>query len=222
MTRILHVLNALAERVMLPLTLGGLVLGLVATAAGLDSLAWWAWTLPAFIVGVWLVASIIADLLRHEAGVDIIAVLAIGGALALEESLAAAVIAVMLATGDWLERYAAGRAHRELSALVSRAPRIVHRHEGGAIVDHPIAEVEVGDRILVKPGEVVPVDGNVTGVPAVLDEAALTGESRLATREAGDPVSSGTVNAGAPFDLIATATAEHSTYAGIVRLVEEA
>ncbi len=222
MTRLLSALGSLAERVMLPLTLGGLILGLVATAAGQDSLAWWAWTVPAAIVGVWLVASIIADLLRHEAGVDVIAVLAIGGALLLGESLAAAVIAVMLATGDWLERYAAGRAHRELSALISRAPRIVHRHEGGSIVDHPIAAVEVGDRILVKPGEVVPVDGNVTGSPAVLDEAALTGEARLVTREAGDPVSSGTVNAGAPFDLHATATAEHSTYAGIVRLVEEA
>jgi len=89
---------------------------------------------------------IVADLLEHEAGVDIIAVLAIGGALLLGESLTAAVIAVMLATGDWLERYADGRGHRELSALISRAPRIVHRHEGGEIVDHPIAEVEVGDR----------------------------------------------------------------------------
>ena len=222
MTRILSSLNSLAERIMLPLTAGGLALGIVATFAGQDSLAWLAWTIPAMIVGIWLVASIVADLLRHEAGVDIIAVLAIGGALVLGESLAAAVIAVMLATGAWLERYAAGRAHRELSALVSRAPRIVHRHEGGEIVDHPIADVEVGDRIMVKPGEVVPVDGTVTGVPAVLDESALTGESRLATREAGDPVSSGTVNAGAPFDLMATATAERSTYAGIVRLVEEA
>ena len=222
MIRILNSLNTLAERIMLPITAGGLVIGLVAMVAGQESLAWWAWTVPAVIVGIWLVASIIADLLNHEAGVDIIAVLAIGGALLLGESLAAAVIAVMLATGAWLERYAAGRAHRELSALISRAPRIVHRHEDGEIVDHPIAEVEVGDRILVKPGEVVPVDGTVTGVPAVLDESALTGESRLATREAGDPVSSGTVNAGAPFDLLATATAERSTYAGIVRLVEEA
>ena len=80
----------------------------------------------------------------------------------------------------------------------------------------------VGDRILVKPGEVVPVDGMVMGAPATLDEAALTGEARLVTRAAGDPVNSGTVNAGPPFDLVATATAEHSTYAGIVRLVEEA
>ncbi len=222
MTRILEALDSVAERALLPLTLAGLVIGLVATVAGNDTLAWWAWTVPAALVGVWLAISIIRDLLHHEAGVDVIAVLAIVGALLLGESLAAAVIAVMLATGDWLERYAAGRAHRELSALVSRAPRIVHRHEDGTIADRPIAAVEVGDRILVKPGEVVPVDGSVTGVTAVLDESALTGEARLATREPGDPVSSGTVNAGAPFDLVAVATAEHSTYAGIVRLVEEA
>jgi heavy metal translocating P-type ATPase len=207
---------------LLPLTVGGLVVGLVAFAAGRDDVAWWAWTVPAAIVGVRLAFSIVRDLLHGEAGVDVIAVLAIGGALLLGESLTASVIAVMLATGDWLERYAEGRAHRELSALVSRAPRIVHRHEDGEIVDHPIAEVAEGDRLLVKPGEVVPVDGMLVGAGAVLDESALTGESRLASRETGDQVSSGTVNAGAPFDLIATATAEHSTYAGIVRLVEEA
>jgi heavy metal translocating P-type ATPase len=222
MTQILGALSVLAERTMLPLTAGGLMLGLVATFGGNDALAWWAWTVPALLVAVWLAASIVTDLIRHEAGVDIIAVLAIGGALLLDESLAAAVIAVMLATGNWLERFAAGRAHRELSALISRAPQTVHRHELGTIVDHPIAVVEVGDRILVKPGEVVPVDGAVTGVPAVLDESALTGEPRLATRQPGDPVSSGTLNAGAPFDLVASATAERSTYAGIVRLVEEA
>jgi heavy metal translocating P-type ATPase len=215
-------LGAFAKRTLLPLTVGGLVLGILATIAGNESLAWWAWTIPALIVGCWLVASIIGDLIRHEAGVDIIAVLAIGGALLLDASLAAAVIAVMLATGEWLERFAAGRAHRELSALISRAPSVVHRQENGEIVDQPIGSVEIGDRILVKPGEVVPVDGTVAGVPAVLDEAALTGESRLATREPGDAVSSGTLNAGTPFELVATATAEQSTYAGIVRLVESA
>ena len=222
MTRNFAALGSLAERLLLPLTAGGLVLGLVATVAGLEGLAWWAWTVPAAIVGIWLAASIVADLLAREAGVDVIAVLAIVGALLFGESLAAAVIAVMLATGQWLERFAAGRAHRELSALISRAPRIVHRHEDGTIVDRPIADVVAGDRLLVKPGEVVPVDGTVMGLPAVLDESALTGESRLANREPGEPVNSGTVNAGAPFDLRAIATAEHSTYAGIVRLVEAA
>ena len=119
MTAALTTLGALFRRTLLPLTAGGLVLGILATIAGNESLAWWAWTIPALIVGIWLVASIIGDLLRHEAGVDIIAVLAIGGALLLDASLAAAVIAVMLATGEWLERFAAGRAHRELSALIA-------------------------------------------------------------------------------------------------------
>ncbi len=222
MSRVGETLARLVERALLPLTVGGLALGLLAAAAGSHDLAWRAWTVPAVVVGAWLAAAIVRDLLRREAGVDVIAVLAIAGALLFGESLAASVIAVMLATGDWLERFAAGRAHRELSALISRAPRTVHRHEAGAIVDRAIGEVAVGDRLLVKPGEVVPVDGSVFGTAAVLDESALTGEARLANREAGDPVSSGTVNAGAPFDLIATATAERSTYAGIVRLVEEA
>jgi heavy metal translocating P-type ATPase len=221
-SRIAAALGRLAEQTLLPLSVGGLVLGIGLWAGGHSDVAAIAWAVPAVVVAVWLAAAIAADLLAGEAGVDIIAILAIGGALLFNEPLTAVVIAVMLATGDALERYAEGRAHRELTALVSRAPRLVHRHEGAAVVDRPVADVAEGDRLLVKPGEVVPVDGTVAGDPAVLDESALTGESRLATRDPGDPVSSGTVNAGAPFELVATATAEHSTYAAIVRLVEEA
>ena len=222
MADVMDRVDSMVTRLLLPLTLGGLVLGLAASWAGNEQLATWFWSVPAVVVGAWLTVSILRDLLHGEAGVDLIAVLAIVGALLLGEALAAAVIGVMLATGEWLDRYAAGRATRELSALVSRAPRVVHRHVDGGIEDRDIADVAVGDRLLVKPGEVVPVDGTVAGDAAVLDEAALTGEARLVTREAGDKVNSGTVNAGAPFDLVADATAEHSTYAGIVRLVEEA
>ncbi len=222
MARPLGALNALAAKLLLPLTLGGLVLGLSLSWGGNEQLGAIAWIVPSLVVAVWLAVNIVADLLRGKAGVDVIAILAIGAALLLGEELAAAVIGVMLATGNWLEAFAEGRARRELSALVSRAPRTVHRYENGAIVDRPIAEVGVGDRLVVKPGEVVPVDGTVLGEAAVLDESALTGEARLVTRVAGEAVSSGTVNAGPPFDLVASATAADSTYAGIVRLVEEA
>jgi len=222
MSRIFSTLGRLAEIVLLPLSVGGLVLGIGLWVAGHDDLGAVLWTIPSVIVAIWLAGSILADLIRGEAGVDVIAILAIVGALLFNEPLTAVVIAVMLATGDALERYAEGRAHRELTSLVSRAPRLVHRQEAGAIVDRPVADVVVGDRLLVKPGEVIPVDGTVVGEPAVLDESALTGEAPLATRGPGDAVSSGTVNAGAPFTLVATATSEHSTYAGIVRLVEEA
>jgi heavy metal translocating P-type ATPase len=222
MHRIFSTLGTLAERVLLPLSVGGLLIGIGLWVTGHEDIAAILWTIPSVVVAVWLAASILADLLAGEAGVDVIAILAIVGALLFNEPLTAIVIAVMLATGDALERYAEGRAHRELTALVSRAPRLVHRHEATGIVDRSVDDVAEGDRLLVKPGEVVPVDGTVYGEPAVLDESALTGEARLATRGPGDEVSSGTVNAGAPFTLVATATAAHSTYAGIVRLVEEA
>jgi cation transport ATPase len=182
---------------LLPLCAAGLALGLGLAVTGRDDLATIAWVVPSGIVGIRLAWSIFRDLLAGEAGVDVIAVLAIGGALAMEEALAAAVIALMLATGEALERYAEGRAHRELTALLSRAPRDVHRYEDGELVTRPIDAVVIGDRLMVKPGEVVPVDGPVEGAAAVLDEAALTGEARPVTRAEGDQVSSGTLNAGA-------------------------
>ena len=215
-------MRSLLERAVLPLTILGLVAGVGLTLAGVPDGAALAWGIPAAIVAVRLGWSIARDLRAGELGVDIIAILAIGGALLLGERLAAAVIAVMLATGETLERYAQGRATRELSALLGRAPREVQRYLDGRLETVPIESVAVGDRLAIRPGEVVPVDGLVFGGAAVLDESALTGESRFVTREEGDGVSSGTVNAGSAFDIRAIATAAESTYAGIVRLVEEA
>ncbi len=212
----------LMQRAILPMTIAGLLAGLVLAASGNDEAASLAWTIPAVVVAVRLAWAIVRDLAHGELGVDLIAILAIVGALLLHEPFAAAVIGVMLATGEWLERYAQGRAHRELSALLGRAPRDVQRYQGGGLETVPIEAVVPGDLLAIRPGEVVPVDGMVAGSPAVLDESALTGESRLVTRDEGDPVSSGTVNAGSSFELRATAAAADSAYAGIVRLVQEA
>jgi heavy metal translocating P-type ATPase len=212
----------LVERAILPMTVVGLLAGLALTWAGNHEVAGVAWTIPAVVVAVRLVWAIVRDLAHGELGVDVIAILAIVGALLLGEPFAAGVIGVMLATGEALERYAQGRAHRELTALLGRAPRHVQRYVDGGLETTPIEAIAPGDLLAIRPGEVVPVDGMVVGSPAVLDESALTGESRLMTREEGDPVSSGTVDAGSSFDLRATATAAESSYAGIVRLVQEA
>jgi heavy metal translocating P-type ATPase len=182
------------------------------------NVAWAATTVAALVS---LLRDVVEGILRRRAGVDVIALLAMGGSLALEEYLAGAVIALMLATGEALESYADRRAHRELSALLDRAPRTVTRYENGVLVERRVEDVRRGDRLLVKQGAVIPVDG-VASTHAVLDESALTGESRPVERAAGDPIRSGGLNAGGAFDLIATATVEDSTYAGIVRLVEEA
>jgi heavy metal translocating P-type ATPase len=169
-----------------------------------------------------LAASIVSTgrtLWRGEVRVDLIAILAMTGALLLRQYLAGAIIAVMLTGGGALERFAVARARRELSALIQRAPRIAHRRAGTAIIDVEVDAVVLGDVLLVKPGEVVPVDGIIGSVDAVVDESALTGESKPVKLEAGTPVRSGGTNAGGPFELRATASAAESTYVGIMRLV---
>ncbi len=159
---------------------------------------------------------------QRELSVDAIAILAMAGALALREYLVGGIIALMLSGGGALESYAAARARRDLSELLRRVPRIAHRRADGGFLDVPVDEVGLGERLLVKPGEVVPVDGLITGDAAVLDESSLTGESRPVRREPGSPVRSGVTNAGGAFELRSTATAAASTYAGIIRLVQAA
>jgi heavy metal translocating P-type ATPase len=209
------------SRVWLATSIVGILTGGILWLLDLHDAANVAWTVTTAVALVSLLRDVVEGLMRRQPGVDVIALLAMGGSLALEQYLAGAVIALMLATGEALESYADRRAHRELSALLDRAPRTVTRYEDGGIVERPVEDVRRGDRLLVKQGAVIPVDG-VASTHAVLDESALTGESRPVERAAGDPIRSGAVNAGGAFDLIATATAEDSTYAGIVRLVEEA
>jgi heavy metal translocating P-type ATPase len=181
-----------------------------------------AWAVAVVLALVPLGIRVVRDLLQRKTGVDLIALLAMFGSLALDQYLAGAVIGVMLSGGQTLEAYASSRARRELSSLLSNAPRVVHRYENGQLTSPDITAVSRGDRLLVKPGEIVPVDGVIAEGAAILNEAAITGEARPAEKHAGDQVRSGAVNAGSPFDLYAIATADASTYAGIVRLVREA
>ena len=204
------------------MVLGAVVIGTALWLAGAHSAADVARAAAVTLALIPLGITVARDLVHRETGVDLIALLAMAGSLVLGQYLAGAVVGLMLSGGQALERYASSRARRELSALLARVPRVVHRYDQGVLTSPDIADVKQGDRLLVKPGEVVPVDGLITSVAAVLDESALTGESRPAERLKGDRVRSGVVNAGAPFDMRALTTAEESTYAGIVRLVREA
>ncbi|KQT47597.1 haloacid dehalogenase [Aureimonas sp. Leaf454] len=184
-------------------------------AAGL---VWSAGVVPVLAILLW---QIVASLRRGDVGLDIVAALSMSAALLIEETLAAAVVGLMYASGQALEAYAAGRATREMNALLDRVPRSAVRHSNGTLETIPIAQIAVGDRLLVHLGDVLPVDGTVVGT-ALLDEAPLTGESLPVTRRDGEAAMSGSTNVGAAFDLVAREPAARSTYAGIVRLVEEA
>lgn len=198
-----------------------LLMGIAFHLAGWTALAHDIWLAGVLPVLVSLVASIIAALWRREAGVDVLALLSIGFALALGEILTAAVIALMLASGRALEGFAEAKARREMTALLSHAPQQANRYENEQWHPVELDAVRPGDRLLVRCGEVVPVDGTLIDI-AELDESTLTGEALPQHRAPGEALRSGVINAGTPFEMVATATASDSTFSGIVRLVESA
>ncbi len=180
----------------------------------------WAATVAVMLVP--LTVSIARALARGRVGVDAIALIAMAGALAIGQYLAGAVIALMLSGGNALEAMASRRARQELTALLERMPTIAHRRSGSGWEEIPVERLAVGDVVLVRSGELVPVDGAMQSAEAVLDESALTGEPLPVTHVRGAIVQSGAANAGAAFELQATHLASESAYANIVRLVRAA
>jgi heavy metal translocating P-type ATPase len=101
-------------------------------------------------------------------------------------------------------------------------PRNVNRIQSdGSLEQIKIEEIAIGDKLLIRSGEITPADGRLT-IAATLDESALTGEPLPVQRRINEEISSGVVNAGAPFEFIATTTSENSTYEGIIKLVKSA
>lgn len=207
---------------LLAIALIGLMSGLGLRVADKPELATIAWAAGVAPVLVALLVEIVRSLAKGEVGLDIVAALSMSAALFFGETLAAAVVALMYSGGTFLESFAEGRARREMSDLLSRVPRTATRHRDGALDEVPLDDIAPGDLLLIRQGDVAPVDGMVASDRAMLDQSALTGESMPARLKRGQDVMSGSTNAGDAFDLRATRRAADSTYAGIVRLVEAA
>jgi heavy metal translocating P-type ATPase len=203
-------------------SLAALLAGLAAWLffrSGLETAIWATGIVPVLLA---LIFQIAESLRRREIGLDVVALLSMGGALLLGETLAGNVVALMYSGGQLLETFAAGRARREMTALLARTPKSAMRYGPSGLEEAAVATLAPGDRILVRNGDTLPVDGTVASATALLDQSALTGESLPVRHAGGTLVLSGSVNAGDAFDLVATRTAAESAYAGIVRLVEEA
>ncbi|MFC0432055.1 heavy metal translocating P-type ATPase [Kutzneria buriramensis] len=203
-------------RALLVLTAAAVAVGLVLWAldTGWADVAWAVGAAAALVPAVWWA---VVDLRAGRLGADVLAVLALGGTLAVGEYLAGAVIGVMLATGRVLELYAERRAGRDLSALLDRSPTRTRLRVGDELTPVDVDRVAPGDTVVVLPGEIVPVDGRLA-MTGTFDQSALTGEPLPVERLAGEQVSSGVVNAGGAVDIVAVRPAVESTYAGIVRL----
>ena len=196
----------------------GVALFLVAGSGPADL----AWAAAEIVVLVPLAWSVARTLRRGDVGVDAIALIAIVAALALGQYLAGAVVALMMAGGNALEEWADRRARRELTGLVERTPRTARRRRGAEIEEVPADALIPGDVIVVRAGELIAADGAVMSEHAVIDESVLTGEPLPMTCRRGDPVRSGTVNAGDAFEARVVRPSADSAYAALVRLVRAA
>ena len=197
--------------VLLLIALAGLSTGLVLHLMGRTDAADVAWTAGVAPVLAALVVEILRGLRRGEVGLDIVAALSMSAALTFGETLAAAVVALMYSGGSFLESFAEGRARREMHDLLSRVPRTATRYRNGALEEVPLDDIAPGDRLLIRQGDVVPVDGRIASKTAFLDTSALTGESLPLRLGEGDEAMSGSTNAAEAFDVVASRIARDSS-----------
>jgi heavy metal translocating P-type ATPase len=213
-----HRAPILAAIALIALAVGGALHAAGLGAAGDDV---WAATV-ALLAAELLIEVVHTIVVDHHMGVDTIALVAMVGALALGEALVGLVVGLMFSGGAALEDFASTRARRELTALVQRVPKFARLRVGEQIERVPIEEVRAGDVVMIRTGDVIPVDGTLVSDEAVIDTSTLTGEPLPVRVGAGDAVLSGTSNAGAPFDVRAQRVASDSAYAALVRLVAQA
>lgn len=173
------------------------------------------------LIALLMFIDMVKTLRSGKFGVDLLAITAVIATLAIGEYWAALIVLLMLTGGDALEDYAASKANSDLKQLLENSPQTAHLL-GETTREIPVDDVQVGDHLLVKPGEVVPVDGTLVKGTATLDESSLTGESRPIDKRAGESVMSGAVNGDAAFEFVADRQAKDSQYQSIIQLVKQA
>ncbi len=179
-------------------------------------------TIAGAIVALTMLVGMVKTLRSGKYGVDLLAILAVVATLAVGEYWAAMVILVMLTGGDALEDYAAKKANTELKALLDNSPRFAHVVTPDGSKDVPVNDVPVSAKIIVKPGELVPIDGLIIKGTGEFDESSLTGEARPVAKTVGDTVMSGSINGDEAITLTVTKLAKDSQYQQLVKLVQEA
>lgn len=169
-----------------------------------------------------LVWGIAVDIYGRQFGVDIIAIVAIIASVILGQYLTGVVILFMLSGGEALEAYAFRRAKKELTALLAHAPVVAHLRKDNKVIDIKVEEAQPGDILVIKPGEVIPVDGNVVFGQSMLDESAITGESLPVRVSVASQVLSGTVNTSELLEIRVSKESKDSKYEQLIRLVRQA
>lgn len=174
------------------------------------------------VMAMTMFIEMIGTLKSGKYGVDLLAILAVVSSLLFSEYWAAMVILVMLTGGDALEDYASKKANTELKALLDNSPQVAHRLHGEKLEDIAVNQVQVDDKLVIKPGELVPVDGFIVEGSSNFDESSLTGESQPVNKDFNDELMSGSVNGDAVVTMQASQVAANSKYQQLIKLVKKA
>ena len=199
-----------------------LILGLILELTHLQTASHWVLGSVAILATFPLLNDMIQDVRYGSYGIDILAITAIVASVLLGQYWAAIVVVLMLTGGESLEKYAEHRARSELDSLLSRAPQKAHIMQGRKIIEVKVSALKIGDKILIKPGELVPVDAIILDGIANFDESSLTGESLPQSKQVGDQILSGSLATDGAITAQALATASDSQYEQIIKLVRNA
>ncbi len=188
----------------------------------LPDYAQWLITGAGTLISLVLLIDMIAVLRKGSFGVDILAISAIAATLLVENYWAALIILLMLTGGDALEDFAQKKARKDLKSLLDLTPRIAHKKIDQDLVSVPVEQIEIGDYIVVKPKEIVPIDGILVSEVAILDQSSLTGESKPIEKSNNEEIMSGALNGSEAIVMKITKPASESQYQQLVALVHNA
>lgn len=179
-------------------------------------------TVTGTLIALSMLKEMIKTLRSGSYGVDLLAITAVATTLAVGQYWAAMIVLIMLVGGDSLEDYASKKAHTELKALLDNSPQTAHKVVADKLVDIKVDEANIGDQLVVKPGETVPVDGHIIKGSSMFDESSLTGESRPITKNVSDTVYSGSINGDSAITMTVDKLAKDSQYQRLIQLVKQA
>lgn len=182
----------------------------------------WVWYATLIIGGIPIVWQTIKGMFRGQFASDIVAMLAILTAILMDQAFAGAVVVLMQSGGEALEAYGLRRASSSLEALLARAPRFAFRKKDHSLEKIDVKEVLIGDTLIVRPGDLIPVDGTILKGTSEVDESALTGEPLAHSKTPGDKVYSGAIDVNGAFEMRADKISQESQYQKIVALVRKA
>jgi heavy metal translocating P-type ATPase len=216
------VLSFLKQYYLFSTAVAAVIAGLILQFMHYNTALHWTLGLAASIEVIPLLWGMVEDVRDGTYGIDILAATAIISAVVFKQYWAAIIVVVMLTGGETLEDYAENRAKSELDALLSRAPKQAHVLKKGQVVDVPVSQVHVGDQLVIRPGELVPVDGEIIEGAASFDESSLTGESVPQAKDVHDHLLSGSINTDGVVTIRALRLAADSQYEQIIKLVRSA